>query len=109
VAVLVLASASIARADDAERVAMSRVRLSTDAAVAAGCARVAAVRDDSVKDLRKKIVRAGGDTAVISFGVADLDEIYAEVFRCAGLPPLPRDIPPPPPGPPPPPPPGPTR
>jgi hypothetical protein len=88
-----------------------------------------AVNDDSVKDLRRKIVRAGGNTALVIFGVEDMSRIYAEVFRCptpeappsaggapsppapgvsrspaAPLPPAP-DVPPPPAGPPPPPPP----
>jgi len=63
--------------------------------------------DDSVKDLRRKIVKTGGDTGILSFGA---DQIYAQVFRCAGTarPPDPSaapTIPPPPPGVPPPPPP----
>ena len=101
--------------EDLERMAMARVRLSTEATVAAGCTRVGRVSDDSIKDLRRKIVRAGGNTAVLSFGVADMSTIYADVFRCstsAASPPatsLPAGIPPPPPGPPPPPPPGPSR
>jgi hypothetical protein len=115
--------------EELERMAMTRLRLSTDAAVAAGCTRVGQVSDDSVKDLRRKIVRAGGNTAVLSFGTADLSQIYADVFRCDGIPaaapttglppgtpppppgvpPRPLGIPPPPPGPPPPPPPGPSR
>jgi hypothetical protein len=100
---------------DLEALAMARVRLSTEPGVAAGCARLGVVSDDSVKDLRKKIVRAGGNTAVVSFGIADMSQIYADVFRCnpsAATPStgdLPAGIPPPPPGPPPPPPPGPSR
>lgn len=113
---MVLVGVSSAWAEDElERMAMTRVRLSTEAAVAAGCTRIGRVSDDSIKDLRKKIVRAGGNTAVLSFGIADLSQIYADVFRCdasAASPPatsLPPGIPPPPPGPPPPPPPGPSR
>ena len=108
---LVLLSVSPAWADDAEKMAMARVRLTTDAGVAKGCARVGRVNDDSVKDLRKKIVRAGGDTGLVSFGIDDMSMIYAEVFRCpspGAAPPgtvAPPSIPPPPPGPPPPPPP----
>lgn len=82
-----------------EREALARVRLTTDPAVPVGCTRLAIVRDDSVKDLRRKVVKAGGDTALLSFPTDDLERIEAQVFRC------PR-IPPPPPGPPPPPPPG---
>jgi hypothetical protein len=113
---IVLAGASNAWGqEELERMAMTRVRLTTDAAVASGCARIGQVSDDSVKDLRRKIVRAGGNTAVISFGIADLSLIYAEVFRCDRFPTaapatgVPPGIPPPPPGPPPPPPPGPSR
>ena len=99
---------SPAWADDGERMAMARVRLSTDAAIATGCIRVGQVIDDSVKDLRRKIVRAGGDTAIVWFGA---DEMHAQVFRCPSTaappaPPVPPNIPPPPPGVPPPPPPG---
>jgi len=112
--VLLLASVSYARADDAEHWAMAHVRLTTEAAVAQGCARVGAVSDDSVKDLRQKIVRAGGNTGLISFRADNLSAIHAEVFRCPAArtapPTAPPNVPPPPPGPPPPPPPpGPTR
>jgi hypothetical protein len=89
---------SAAGADDAEEALMRRVRLTTDRALTAGCTQVSAVRDDSVKDLRKKIVRAGGDTALLSFGVADMEDIYADVFRCPTIPPPPPGAPPPPPG-----------
>lgn len=103
-----LACASYAGAqDDIERIAMARVRLTTDPRVAAGCARLGFVRDDSVKDLRRKIVRFGGDTAVLTFRVDDMSVIDAEVFRCPPPTVAPRPVPPPPPGtPPPPPPPG---
>ena len=122
---LLLASALPAAADDGERVAMARVRLTTDPALTRGCTRLGAVSDDSIKDLRRKIVRAGGDTALLAFGVEDLSMVHAQVFRCpppAPLPasapappappaaPRPPGVPPPPPGPPPaPPPPPPSR
>jgi hypothetical protein len=105
---VVLGSLSLARADDVETMAMARVRLTTDAATVASCTHLGRVSDDSIKDLRKKIVRTGGNTGVLAFGVSDMSIVYADVFRCAtsaGTP-LPRDIPPPPPGAPPPPPPG---
>jgi hypothetical protein len=96
---------SSARAEDAEKVALARVRLTTEAALVTGCTRLGLVSDDSIKDLRRKILRAGGNTGVLSFGVDDLSTIHAEVFRCpsadARL-----SIPPPPAGTPPPPPPG---
>src|SRR5262245_1496426 len=94
-------------ADEAENFAMAHVRLSTEPTTATGCLRVGQVMDDSVKDLRRKIVKTGGDTGILSFGA---DQIYAQAFRCAGTarPPDPSaapTIPPPPPGAPPPPPP----
>jgi hypothetical protein len=110
---LLLALATPAAAQDGERIAMTRVRLTTDPGVTRGCTRLGSVSDDSIKDLRRKIVRAGGDTALLSFGVEDLSMVYAQVFRCppapppssAPPPPRPPGVPPPPPGTPPPPPP----
>jgi hypothetical protein len=86
--------------DDAEKAAMGRVGLTSDAGLVRGCTPLGRVQDDSVKDLRRKIVRLGGDTAVVTFG---LEEIYAQVYRCPPAPPS--NIPSPPPGAPPPPPP----
>jgi hypothetical protein len=118
--VLVLAPLSSAVADDdGERYAMSRLRLTTEASRTRGCALVGSVSDDSIKDLRRKMLRLGGDTALLTFGLEDLSKIYAQVFRCpppaappAAAPappppppaPRPPGVPPPPPGPPPPPP-----
>src|SRR5437879_13203488 len=68
-------------ADEAENFAMAHVRLSTEPTMATGCLRVGQVMDDSVKDLRRKIVKRGGATGIRSFGA---DQIYAQVFRCAG-------------------------
>jgi hypothetical protein len=111
--VLLLAFAAYARADDSEHWAMAHLRLTTDPAVAQGCARVGAVSDDSLKDLRRKIVRAGGNIGLLSFRADNLSAIHAEVFRCpaprAAPATAPPNVPQPPPGPPPPPPPGPTR
>jgi hypothetical protein len=99
---------SAAWAEHAEEVALARVRLTTEPALTTGCTRLGLVSDESVKDLRRKIVKAGGNTGVLAFGVDDLSTIHAEVFRCpstdARL-----SIPPPPAGTPPPPPPGPSR
>ena len=100
-----------AGAQDVEKIAMARVRFTTDAALTKACTRIGAARDDSVKDLRRKIVKMGGDTAYLSFGgMEDLSVVYAEVFRCPAPPAAapgtaPAKVPPPPPGPPPPPPP----
>src|SRR6266404_4580505 len=80
---LVLAPLSAAVADDdRERYAMSRLRLTTDASRTRGCALVGSISDDSIKDLRRKILRLGGDTALLTFGIEDLSKIYAQVFRC---------------------------
>jgi hypothetical protein len=84
--------------------AMARVRLTTEPALAAGCTRVGAMSDDNIKDLRRKIVRAGGNTAVISFNTMEMSMLLAEVFRCSTTPNGP-SIPQPPAGAPPPPPP----
>jgi hypothetical protein len=82
-ALFTLALPSYALAD-AQDIAMARLRLTTDSSMTRGCTRLTAVRDDSLKDLRKKIVKAGGDTALLSFGQDDLSRISADVFHCAG-------------------------
>jgi len=97
---LLLAAALPAAADDGERIAMTRVRLTTDPALTRGCTRLGAVSDDAIKDLRRKIVRAGGDTALLAFGVEDLSMVHAQVFRCPPPPPPPASAPAPPPPPP---------
>jgi hypothetical protein len=98
-----VASVTPARADD-ELNAMARVRFTTEPALAAGCTRIGAMSDDNIKDLRRKIVRAGGNTAVISFNTMEMSMLLAEVFRCSTTPNGP-SIPHPPAGAPPPPPP----
>ena len=89
---------------DHDNAALSRVRLTTDPTVPVGCARIGIVRDDSIKDLRCKVLKAGGDTALLSFPTDDLEKMDAQVFRCPPHAVKP-NVPPPPPGPPPPPPP----
>jgi hypothetical protein len=111
IAALALAAPGAASAQDAETLLMANLTLSTDAAVAKGCTRIGFASDDSLKDLRRKIVRTGGDTAVLSFRLDDLDRVQAEIYRCSApaapsAPASPR--PPPPPSPPPPPPPPPV-
>jgi hypothetical protein len=93
---LVLVSTLPAAAQD-ERVAIALVRLTTDPKVPIGCTRIGLVRDNSIKDLRRKVVKAGGDTALLSFPVDDLEKIDAQVFRCPRIPPPPAGPPPPPP------------
>ena len=103
-----------AGAQDLEKIAMARVRLTTEPARAQGCSRVGTARDDSIRDLRRKVVKMGGNTALLAFGgTEDLSAVYAEVFRCADPPATapgtaPARVPPPPAGPPPPPPPPPA-
>jgi len=83
VALVLLALPASALAD-AQDIAMARLRLTTDSSLTRGCTRLTSVRDDSLKDLRKKVVKAGGDTALLSFGQDDLSRISADVFHCAG-------------------------
>jgi hypothetical protein len=99
---------------EAERRAMAQVRLTSETALLSGCTRLGSVKDNDVKDLRRKIVRAGGNAAALSFGVDDLDSIRADVYRCtttakapatSSAPASTRTPPPPPAGTPPPPPP----
>ena len=101
---LLAALAGPAGAQDLEKIAMARVRLTTEPGHAQGCSRVGTARDDSIKDLRRKVVKMGGNTALLAFGgTEDLSAVYAEVFRC-GDPPAtapgtaPARIPQPPPG-----------
>jgi hypothetical protein len=68
--------------DEAERRAMVQVRLTSEPALLSGCTRLGAVKDNDVEDLRRKIVRAGGNAAALSFGVDDLETIAADVYRC---------------------------
>jgi hypothetical protein len=110
---LLTALAGPAAAQDAEKIAMARVRLTTEPGLTQGCSRIGPARDDSIKDLRRKVVKMGGNTAVLTFGgTEDLSVVYAEVFRCGDPPaaapgtapgriPLPPSGPPPPPPPPP--------
>ena len=81
-AALLFASISPAAAEDGEHLAMARVRLSTEPAVARGCTKVGTVSDDRVRDLRKKIVREGGDTAILTFSTDNMSMILAEVYKC---------------------------
>jgi hypothetical protein len=105
---LTVVLASPAWAQDPERIASGRVAFTTDVTLVRGCTLLGRVKDDSIKDLRRKIVRLGGDTAVVAFGY---EEVHADAYRCpaprAPLPPgtVPPNVPPPPAGAPPPPPP----
>ena len=61
---------------------MARLRLTTEAqTLPPNCTVVGTVKDDSMEDLRKKIVRAGGDTGLLSFSLDDLSVIHAKVYR----------------------------
>ena len=100
---IVIVWASSAAAQDPTRLAMGRLRLTTDPKVPVGCTTLGTVSDNSLRDLRRKIVRLGGNTALLTFP-EDLDRVQAVAFRCPSST-TPAGIPPPPPGPPPPPPP----
>ena len=104
---VVLGLAAPASAQGPERAALDRIAFTTDVTLTKGCTLLGRVKDDEVKDLRRKVARLGGDTAVVAFGYED---IVADVYRCpaARAPQLPPDIPPPPAGAPPPPPPPPA-
>jgi hypothetical protein len=55
------------------------------------------VSDDRVKDLRKKIVREGGDTGIPTFSTDNMSTIVADVYKCpAPRSAAPKNIPPPP-------------
>jgi hypothetical protein len=103
-AALTVALATPASAQDSERAARDRIAFTTDVTLTNGCTLLGRVKDDEVKDLRRKIARLGGDTAVVAFGHED---IIADVYRCpaARMPSQPPNAPPPPAGAPPPPPP----
>jgi hypothetical protein len=79
---VVLLSADLATAQDATQLAMARVRLTTDPKVPVGCTTLGTVDDDSIRDLRHKVVRLGGDTALLSFPIERVERINAIVFRC---------------------------
>jgi hypothetical protein len=103
---VLVVSVAPAWADDAEDAAIVQVRLTTESTLLAGCTRLGAVSDDSIKDLRRKVLRNGGNAAVIAFSIEDLSMIRADVYRCpATALTAPPRIPEPPTGAPPPPPP----
>ena len=79
---------------------MAQIRLTTEPSLVARCTRIGVVSDNSIKDMRRKILKLNGNAAVLSFGIADLSMMQAEVFRCATASATPH-IPPPPPGAPP--------
>jgi len=65
-----------------ENRAMAGVLLTTEPAMLSGCNQIGLAGDDNVKDLRRKIVRAGGNAAVLTFRVDDLKMMAAEVYKC---------------------------
>jgi hypothetical protein len=68
--------------EEAEKRAMAQVRLTTEPALVSGCSRLGVVTDDSVRDMRRKIVRAGGNAAIVSFPVDNLKMMQGDVYRC---------------------------
>ena len=96
---ILMLTADLATAQDAMRLAMARVRLTTDPKVPVGCMTLGTVDDESLRELRRKIVRLGGDTALLSFPIEVPERINAIVFRCppeaAAAPSAPPTAPPP--------------
>lgn len=70
----------------AEKVAMLALRLTTEASVLQGCEETVRVSDSDMEDLRKKIVRSGGNAALLTFDTHDMEVIHADVYRCAVVP-----------------------
>jgi hypothetical protein len=68
--------------DEQEQKAMAAVFLTTEPALVSGCNQIGVAGDDNVKDLRRKIVRGGGNAAVLTFRVDDLKMMAAEVYKC---------------------------
>jgi hypothetical protein len=66
----------------AEKVAMFAVRLTTEASVLSGCEVTGRVSDSSMEDLRKKILRSGGNAGLLMFDSLDLEKVHADVYRC---------------------------
>lgn len=84
---LIATQAGPAVAQEAEKMAMARVRLTTEPGLTQGCAHVGTTRDNSIRDLRRKIVKMGGNLAVLAFGGSeDLAMVFAEVYRCGDPP-----------------------
>jgi hypothetical protein len=81
IAVLLSTSAS-AWGQMYDKYALLRVPLATEASQVAGCVKVGITSDNSPEDLRKKILRMGGDVGLVTFDLQDPDKINAEVYRC---------------------------
>jgi hypothetical protein len=81
-AVVLLLFVLAAPAFAAEKVAMFSVRLTTEASVLSGCEVTGRVSDSSMEDLRKKIVRSGGNAGLLMFDSLDLEKVHADVYRC---------------------------
>lgn len=81
-ALIVIMSGAAVSAEVSERPLMQRVLLTTDARQITACERLGAASDTSLGDLRKKIVRRGGDAGLLTFDPDDLDKVHADVYRC---------------------------
>jgi hypothetical protein len=68
-----------------DRQTLLRVLLATDVRQVASCQRLGIVSDTSPEDLRKKILRMGGDAGFVTFDLADPDRMNAEVYRCRAV------------------------
>jgi hypothetical protein len=83
--------------DEQEQKAMAAVFLTTEPALVSGCNQIGVAGDDNVKDLRRKIVRGGGNAAVLTFRVDDLKMMAANVYKCPTAAAKTESAPPPPP------------
>jgi hypothetical protein len=80
--VVLLATSPPAWGQAFDKQTLLRVLLATDARQVAACERLGVVSDTSPEDLRKKIIRLGGDAGLVTFDPADPDRMNAEVYRC---------------------------
>jgi hypothetical protein len=79
---MVLVMAPAAWGQPIDRQTLLRVLLATDARQVAACQLIGIVSDTSPEDLRKKILRMGGDAGLVAFDGADPDRMNAQVYRC---------------------------
>src|SRR5262245_45054040 len=82
IVVLVGSATSVWGQQQFDRQTLLRVLLATDASQVASCQRLGIVSDTSPEDLRKKILRGGGDAGLVTFDAMDPDKMNAEVYRC---------------------------
>src|SRR5215470_5302773 len=92
VATFALALAGCASTLPEERARAARVRIVKDADAVRGCEAIGLVTDDDIQDLQRKVLRMGGDTALVvthsqaarggGGGFGSSTYTTAEVYRC---------------------------